>query len=245
MPHFILVQGGLGHGKTLTASVLAHHWRLKSGGAVRLFANYDLAGADPLDSVDRWLEIADARGSICIWDEAQTQFDRRTWSRNTFMTQIFNMTRKLRCVHVFINPVGANLDSRILDLVEVMIHVQKRHGRFIALDVYEYQDKRWGEWGRHVRRAIIPWRTVKQIFGLQLYDTDQLLYPFPTPKTEAAQRKLIQEIIDRQQEAARRERQGIEMGDVHGWIHATEYHAGKRDGEHGGQGPAKTGLLHA
>jgi hypothetical protein len=245
VPHFFLVEGGLGAGKTLTASVLAHHWRIKSGGEVRLFANYDLKGATPLDSVERWLEIADARGSICLWDEAQIQFDRRVWARNIFMSQIFNMTRKLRAVHIFINPVGENLDSRILQLVEVFIHVQKAQGRYIALDVYEYQDKRYGEWGRPLKRLIIPWHKVKQIFALELYDTDQMLYPFPSPKTEVQQREMLKRIIERQKEAAEREKHGIVGVEVNGWLNPSDYYADKereRDSTADAEGPEAVGV---
>ncbi len=223
MPHFILIEGGLGAGKTLMASVLAHYWRIRSGGEARIFANYDLAGATPFDRADRWLEVADARGSVIIWDEAQTQYDRRLWTRNTFATQIFNMTRKLRAVHVFINPVGANLDSRILDLVEVFIHVRKSQNRAIYLDMYEFQDKRFGQWGRQLRTARISWARVKQLFALELYDTDQMLYPFPSPKTERDQIQLLQRIIDRQREAAARERDAIQLGgEPSGWINPSD-----------------------
>ncbi|MCL6528301.1 MAG: hypothetical protein K6T57_15685 [Thermaceae bacterium] len=228
MPHFFLVQGSLGAGKTLIASILAHHWAIKAGG-IRLFANYDLRGATPLDSAERWIEIADARGSICVWDEAQTQFDRRLWTRNTFPTQVLNMTRKLRCIHVFVNPVGANLDSRILDLIEIMIHVSKRQGRYIALDIYEWQDKRYGEWGRPIKRAIMPWRVVRRIWELDLYDTDQLVYPFPQPKTEQAQISLLKRIIETQQAAALRERSGVALeGDQGGWLQASQHHVERR-----------------
>ncbi len=224
MPHFILVEGGLGAGKTLMASVLAHYWRMKSGDEVRIFANYDLAGSTPFDSANRWLEVADARGSVIVWDEAQSQFDRRLWTRNTIATQIFNMTRKLRAVHIFVNPIGNHLDSRILDLVEVFIHVRKIPNRAILLDLYEFQDKRFGDWGRFVRTLRIPWHKVRQIFSLELYDTDQMLYPFPQPKTEREQTELLTKIADRQREAAIRERQGIEMGgNHHGWLNPSDH----------------------
>lgn len=234
MPHFFLAQGSLGAGKTLMASVLAHYWRIRSGGEARIFANYDLAGATPLDSAERWLEIADARGSFCIWDEAQTQFDRRLWQRNIFLTQIFNLTRKLRAIHVFINPVGENLDSRILQMVEIFIYVQKRQGRYISLDLYEYQDKRYGEWGRYIKRLILPWHKVKQIFSLDLFDSDQLLYPFPTPKTELQQRNLLKQIIERQQEAAKREKAGIHGGGAAvGWLNPGQHYADRFEDEEG------------
>ncbi|RIV28810.1 ATPase [Alicyclobacillaceae bacterium I2511] len=222
MPHFFLIEGPLGGGKTLTASILAHYWRQKSGGDVRIFSNFELKEATVFDSVDRWLDVADARGAVCLWDEAQTQFDRRRWSRNTWMTTILNMTRKLRAVHMFLNPVGVNLDGRILDLVEVLIRVRKSPGRYIALDAYEYQDKRYGPDGRYLKTLRMPWWRVQQIFKLNLYDTDQLVYPFPVPKTERQETELIQKIIEAQREAVAREK-GRKIGEeTGGWINPSD-----------------------
>ncbi len=231
MPHFILVEGGLGHGKTTIASFLAHYWRVKSGNEVKLFANYDLAGAAPFDKANRWLDVADARGSVVVWDEAQTQFDRRTWTRNVILTQIFNMTRKLRAVHIFTNPVGANLDGRILDLVEIFIHVQKFQNSAVQLDVYEYQDKRFGAWGRKMKTVRIPWYRVKKIFALNLFDTDQMLYPFPTPKTEREQMDLLQQIVERQKEATDREKKKVDTGISDGWLHPSEHYSKRLEQE--------------
>lgn len=244
MPHFVLVEGGLGHGKTMMASFLAHYWRERSGGEIKLFANYDLAGATPFDRADRWLDVADARGSVIVWDEAQTQFDRRTFQRNVLLTQILNMTRKLRAVHIFTNPVGANLDSRILDLVEVFIHVQKFQGSAIQLDVYEYQDKRFGPWGRHMKRARIPWYRVKQIQSLNLFNTDQMIYPFPVPKTEREQLALLQQIVERQAKAAELELDE-EKKPKEGWMLPSDHYFERLQSGEGEEGEesSESGLL--
>jgi len=225
MPNFFLIQGALGAGKTLTASILAHSWRVRSGGDVRIFANYDLAQSTPFDSIDRWIEVAEARGSACIWDEAQWQFDRRLWARNTFNTQIFNLTRKLRTVHMFINPIGDNLDSRILSLVEVFAHVTMQRGTGITIDLYEFQDKRFGQWGRPMNRLRIPWWKVKQIFKLELYDTDQLVFPFPSPKTEREEKNVLEAIINAQQRAAQHEKQLARGAKQNGWINPSDHYS--------------------
>jgi len=208
----------------LIASTLAQYFRLKSGGEVRLFANYDLVNSTPFRHVDQWIEVAQARGSIMLWDEAQTQFDRRTWSRNTFLTQLFNMTRKLRCVHFFMNPIGNNLDGRILALVEIFVEVRKRPNQYIELLLYEYQDKRYGPNGRFIKRLIVPWWKVKQIQSLELYDTDQMLYPFPVPSTERKETELLQRMIEAQQEAAKLEKEGVKVNELSGWINPSDRH---------------------
>jgi len=242
MPNFFLIQGSLGAGKTLLASILAQYWRVKSGRQIQLFANYNMMNSTVFDSPEMWTEVAQAHGSVIVWDEAQTQFDRRNWQRNTFMTQIFNYARKMRMLHVFVNPVGSNLDGRILDFVEIFMHVKKSPGRGIAVDVYEYQDKRFGEWGRKIKTLWIPWHRVKQIFKVQIYDTDSILYPFPAPKTERDQINLLRKIVDVQTEvtqAERRERKNNES-----WINPSDHYAARadRNGIGDGSGSEEYGL---
>lgn len=244
MPNFVMVQGSLGAGKTLLASILAQYWRLRSGGEVTLYSNYSMINSNVFHSATQWIDIARAHGSVIVWDEAQTQFDRRNWQRNTFMTQVFNYSRKMRIIHVFVNPVGSNLDSRILDFIEIFLHVKKSPGRGIAVDVYEYQDKRYGEWGRRIKTLWIPWNKIKRIFGLNLYDTDSILYPFPVPKTERDQIALLKDIVSVQDEITTIEKNG---GDTiaDGWLNPSQYHEERQatadgDTEDNGEGPPES-----
>lgn len=226
MPHFVGVQGSIGAGKTLNACVMAHYWHQLTGGTAHLFSNFEMRGSTLFDSYERWYEVADALGSVIVWDEAQSQFDRRQWNRNTVESQILNMTRKLRAVHIFITPVITTLDSRILDLIEVLIQVRKVENVGIWLDFYEYQDKRFGAYGRHIKTKFMPWRTVKQIFKLQLYDTYQMVYPFSVPKTEREQNKFLQTLQDHHRLALERERTGAtiqEVGVDDGWYTTSDF----------------------
>lgn len=209
MPHFIAVEGQIGHGKTLNACVMAHYWSQATGGAAKLFANFELEGARLFDSYPVWYEVAEALGSVIIWDEAQLQFDRRQWSRNVIETQILNMTRKLRAVHIFCTPVVNTLDGRILDLIEILIRVRKRENVGVWLDFYEYQAKQYGPNGRHIKTKFLPWRNLKKIFKLKLYDTYQMVYPFSVPKTEREQNKFLEELQERHRLALERERKGV------------------------------------
>lgn len=227
MPYFFLIEGGLGAGKTLIASALAQYFRLKAqrdGVDVKLFSNYDLAFSTPFRSAEQWVDVAGAGGSIVIWDEAQTQFDRRTWTRNTFLTQLFNFTRKMKTVHFFLNPIGNNLDGRILSLVEIFIEVIKFEPRRIVLQLYEYQDKRFGPFGRPIRRLTIPWAKVRALQGLGLYDTNQMLYPFPVP-SKAQETDLLQRMIEAQQAALRGAGPEEGGGELSGWINPSDRHA--------------------
>ena len=229
MPNFFLVQGSLGAGKTLLASILAQYWRLRSGENIQIFSNYDMINSTVFNQAEQWIDVAQAHGSVIVWDEAQTQFDRRNWQRNTFMTQIFNYSRKMRCIHIFVNPVGSNLDGRILDFIEVFLHVKKIPGRGIAIDVYEYQDKRFGEWGRKIKTLWIPWHRVQGVFKIEIYDTDSILYPFPVPKTERDQTNLLQQIVDVQTEVTQIEKK--ERRGVSGWINPKDHREQRENGD--------------
>lgn len=213
MPHFVGFQGPLGHGKTLNASLLALIWSYASENT-KVFSNFELKGSIPFDHYSKWFEVAESLGSVIVWDEAQLQFDRRFWSRNTIASQILNMTRKLRAVHIFVTPVINTLDSRILDLIEVLVTVRKREGYGLFLDFYEYQDKRYGNYGRHIKTKFMPWKAFKRVTRLNLYDTYQMVYPFQEPRTEREQIAFLKELQDRHRLALERERKGITLTEV-------------------------------
>lgn len=239
MPHFVMLQGGLGQGKTLTASVLAHRWARASGS--RLFANFDLRGSTPFRTWKTWYDVAESLGSIIIWDEAQIQFDRRLWSRHTIATQLFLLSRKLRAVHIFCTPVGGNVDSRILQLVDVMGHVRKRTGVGIAVDWYEYQDQREGPNGRYIGTRYIPWKLARRVFRSRLYDTYQTVYPFSMPSTERQQIEFLEELEKVHMEALERARKSIDTGVIEdGWYTVSDF---EREREEEAEEPEERGLL--
>jgi len=218
MPHFFLIEGALGAGKTTIASALAHNWRIRSGNQIKILSNYELYGSTPFEKKERWIEVAQNRGSIIVWDESQQQFDRQQWSKSTTFTQIFNFSRKMRAVHIFTNPIGDNLNKRILQLVEIFMHVHGNMHGHIILDVYEYQDKRYGEWGRFIKRAYIPRNLVKRIHNLNLFDTDAMVLQTPMPIAEREQMELLQNIVAAQREAVQKERDGETTGvEREGW----------------------------
>lgn len=230
MPFFIGVQGGLGHGKTLTASVLAHVWRAATGGQAKVFANFELRDATLFDRHEVWYDVVDALGSILVWDEAEMQFDRRQWSRNTTMLQLLKMTRKMRAVNLFVTPVISTLDSRLQDLLEIVINVRKIEGYGIYLDIYEYQAKQFGQFGRLIKTNFLPWRKFRQIVKLNLYDTYQMVYPFQMPRTERQQIDFLAELERRHGEALARSRSGVTIeGEVQdGWYTTSNYDSERR-----------------
>lgn len=183
MAHHFFIQGPLGSGKTFLMSLLAHHWKEKAasrGGNVALFSNYDLKDSLPLDDYTDWYKVAEAQGSIVCFDEAQMAFSNRRWSKfgSTIATEVLMFTRKMQAVLIYCSPSIKNVDSRIRDIVEVLITVRKIGDRGFSLHFMDYQT------GEFMHKQFIPMWKAKRVFKLSLYDTHQMVKGFPLPQTE-------------------------------------------------------------
>ncbi|HAS7789738.1 zonular occludens toxin domain-containing protein [Paenibacillus lactis] len=175
------VVGGYGQGKTLTATIKAHQWAAASG--AKLFANFPLRGAYLFDDYTDWYRVADAHGSIIIFDESQSNFDSRTWGGNgqIIMTQVLNYVRKMNSLFIFVLPSYSNIDTRIRDKTDLLIECIKSPNGTINNLVYEYQQKEFGPKGRFVNRWVLPVHQQKKVHALNLYSTHSMVHRFPTP----------------------------------------------------------------
>lgn len=193
MPHFIGIQGYLGAGKTTAASILAHLMRNKvkqKGGDIKLFSNYGLRGSQRMASYADWFSVADAHGSIILWDESQEQFDGREFSsaERAFSTRLLNYCRKMASVQIMIAPNYANLDTRVRQLTEVLINVTSLGKKGIRMEFYDYT-ARTGQsgLGRFLHSQFMPARSVRKVHALNLFRTHKLVSGFPMPKTPREQ----------------------------------------------------------
>lgn len=218
MAHFIGIQGLLGAGKTTTASMLAHYYqnRVESlGGSIQLFSNYGLRGAEDMAHYTDWFKVADAHGSVIVWDEGQTQFDSREFSSSdrVFSTQLLNYCRKMNSVQIIIAPNFTNIDKRIRQLTEVLINVVKVGNKGIRLEYFDYQAGN-GEssLGRFLHSRFLPASKVRQIHSLQLFDTYRMVRGFPMPRTERDKKKFWIELEEHHHEALRQ--RGIQLLNV-------------------------------
>jgi hypothetical protein len=207
MAHFIGIQGLLGAGKTTTASFMAHYYRNRvraRGGDIKLFSNYGLYGATEMDHHDKWFDVADAHGSVCVWDEGQTQFDARQWSKGDqiFSTQLLNYCRKMNSVQIIIAPNFMNIESRIRQLTEVLINVVKIGKKGMRLEYYDFQaGNAKSTYGHFMHSRFIPAWKVKQIHALNLFDTYRMVRGFPMPTTERQQKAFWEELEQRHEAA--------------------------------------------
>lgn len=208
MPHIIGVMGNLGSGKTTTGSMMSWMYKNKieaRGGTVQLFSNYDLAGAERMKEEKDWFRVADAHGSICVWDEAHRSFDSRKSLKfeNTLATDILTFARKMASIQIFVTPSIKRLDTRIREMLEILIHVRPMGGKGMRLDYYDFQADSFGSLGQMINSRFLSGAKVKQIHSLNLFDSHSFVSGFPLPKTERAAEKFMVELEKRHDEARR------------------------------------------
>lgn len=195
------VSGGYGQGKTMTAVIKAHQWAAASG--AKIFANFPLRGSYIFDHYTDWYRVADAHGSVILFDEAQSNFDNRQWggSGQITMTQVINYVRKLNCLMIFMLPSYNNIDQRIRDKTDLLIECfNDPNSGTIRNFVYEYQDKAHGPKGKFLQRWTLPMAAQKKIHELKLYATHSMVHRFPTPPPNKTEQFF--EELDRRHNAA-------------------------------------------
>lgn len=180
--HHIVLEGGLGSGKTLMMSILAHWLKEQAtlkGASVELFSNYDLKDSTTMIDYTDWYKVAEADASVICWDEAQVVFNNRAWGKfgQTIATEVAMYGRKLRCIQIYATPSVGNIDSRIRDIIEVAVSMRKDNKGYHLF----FRDYKTGEF---LRKAFIPTWKAKRIYKLELYDTYAFVRGFPLPAHE-------------------------------------------------------------
>lgn len=218
MPHIIGVMGNLGAGKTTLATTIA--WRYKNaiearGGTVELFANYDLEGAERMKVAEDWFRVAEAHGSICVWDEAHRSFDSRKSLKfeNTLATDILTFARKMASIQIFVTPSIKRLDTRIREMLEILIHVRQIGNKGMRLDYFDFQADSFGANGQFLHSRFLPGGKVSQIHRLNLFDSHSFVSGFPLPKTERQAEKFMEELENVHDWARKKDHQGVDKND--------------------------------
>lgn len=171
--NFMVLEGFLGAGKTLGASILAKYYQERSGCA--LYSNFGLKGSKPFTSLEDFKEIAKEKSSILILDEAHVDLDSRSFSSNhvKFFTQVSYYLRKLRCTLIMTSPSFTDLDSRIRGITNIYIRVNKDSKSF-HYKMYDEQSK------RYLKTMRI---NQKDAFAVahQIFDTYSMVTPIEVP----------------------------------------------------------------
>jgi len=199
--------GGLGAGKTLMMSILAHWWReqaMLQGANVELFSNYDLKDSTTMIDYTDWYKVAEADTSIVCWDEAHVVFNNRAWSKygQGIATEVAMYTRKLRSIQIYASPNVSNIDSRIRDIIEIVVTMRRDNSGY-HLYFTDFQTKEF------IRKAFIPKWKAERVYKLELYDTFAFVRGFPLPAHEK-QANDFWEKLDR----IHRKKMGISTGGI-------------------------------
>lgn len=197
MAYIIGIEGGYGTGKTLTGVIKGTTWALASG--AKLFANFPLRGAYLFDHWTDWYRIADAHGSILIFDESQANWDNRQWARQgqAEQTQVINYVRKMNSLFIFILPNYNNVESRIRQMTDILIRCSKTKNDTIINHIYDYQEKRL------LNKWVLPRKSQEKIFKLNLYRTGSMVSRFPLPPQNKMD-EFFKELDRRHEDAMRR-----------------------------------------
>lgn len=188
MAHLICFMGALGAGKTSGASLFSWLWKNgveARGGDLKIFANYDLYGAERMDKPEDWFKVAEAHGSICVWDEAHRTFDSRRWNNftNILATELLTFVRKMASIQVFATPSVNRLDSRIREIIEILVVVRKT-GNGTFYDFYDFQADFGGRYGKYLHSKFLPKRMLARVHRLDLFDSHSFVSRFPLPSSE-------------------------------------------------------------
>jgi cytidylate kinase len=199
MPHIIVIQGPLGAGKTTTAAMMAHYYKnivTNNGGTIQLFSNFGLLGSKEMNDYNNWFDVADANGSICIWDEAHRMIDSRQSLKheNILTTHVLTFARKMAAIQIFVTPHINNLDSRLRQLTEVLINVTKVGNKGMRLEYYDFQAEAQGSKGKFLHARYLPAAKVAKIHSLDLFDSHSFVGGFPLPKNERDSEKFMIEL---------------------------------------------------
>jgi energy-coupling factor transporter ATP-binding protein EcfA2 len=218
MPHIVGVMGPLGAGKTTLASIMAWLWKNKveaRGGHVQLFSNYGLSGSVGMNDYSDWYKVATAQGSICVWDEAHRVIDARQAlkSENILTSHVLTFARKMSSIQIFVTPAITNLDSRLRQLLEVLIVVSKVGNKGMRFQYYDYQAQNYGAMGKYLHSRFLPAGKVSAIHKLNLFDSHSMVGGFPLPKTEREQIKFMEE-LENQHDKARFLNVDISTGEI-------------------------------
>lgn len=178
--------GHLGSGKTLGMSVMAQHFRQKSG--CTLYSNYGLKNSKLFTTFDQFLDVANQPSSIICLDEAHTDLDSRSGNTNTakYFTHMLFYLRKLRCTLFFSSPSIANIEFRVRSIMNVYCQVEKNKNSFFY-NMYDLQSERF------LRTMKVDQKKVFAI-GHQIYDTHKMVTPIEFPERKEDYLKILNDL---------------------------------------------------
>jgi len=124
-------------GKTLSMSVLAKY--LSSVSKIPLHANYPLVDSVYLSS---FREILDLNSAICCIDEFWLTMDSRRWKDNDVLSQWIFQTKKRGMIVFYTTHLMGNIDKRVRDATDYVVHCEKSGVDDVWLTFYDYRKRK-------------------------------------------------------------------------------------------------------
>ncbi len=104
-------------------------------------------------------------GVSLVGTSAKWLFSNRKWSKHgsIIATEVMMFTRKMKSVQIYCSPSINNVDSRIRQIVEILVDVRKIGNKGFSLRFMDYQT------GEFLNKTFLPMSKAKRYFGLNLY----------------------------------------------------------------------------
>lgn len=115
------IQGKMGAGKTLIMSALAS--ALAKQMKLPLYSNYNLQGAELVDSIDKIWSMDKA---IFCFDELWITLDSRTYKDNIDLTRWINQTRKKQLLVFYTTQHIRQVELRVRNATDFLVMVDKK-----------------------------------------------------------------------------------------------------------------------
>lgn len=155
------IMGKMGTGKTLSMSILAEYFSIKSGSS--LYANYALQNSQKINSLNQVWQL---ENGIFCFDELWLTMDSRLYNDNVVMTRWINQTRKKKMVIFYTTQHIRQVELRVRNATDILIVCEKKPSG-IWLNFIDYQFRTLG------RRFLIS--NPKMFYTL--YNTYEVLEP--------------------------------------------------------------------
>lgn len=181
--YVMIFDGIMGSGKTAGMSIMAQHFRQKSG--CTLYSNYGLRGSKLFTSFEQFVDVAQQPSSIICLDEAHSDLDARSGNTNIakFLSHIVFYLRKLRATIFLSSPSILAIDSRIRGVTNIYCQVEKTKKYF-----------KYHMWDLQSEKFLRDYRIQKdRAFSIlpQVYDTHKMVVPMSYPETKEEFLKII------------------------------------------------------
>lgn len=172
-----IVNGALGHGKTLYSVAFA--MGLSNMCNMPLYSNIwiDHPNYRPIVSIEHFARITHA---VVLMDEAHRNLDSRLWSKNKEITDavIYNRKRMKHCL--YITPSYGNLDLRLRQIVPLLVVCTRERARS-AITASWYDVQRASATGALPRVLVRRIEDPTPFYGLYNTQEEAAILPITTP----------------------------------------------------------------